>query len=112
MSFVNTAPNSFVGVTNTIPSGSASQLVGGTLFSSSVGKLPFYIQVVGSGGPLFVAYSNQPAGTGNFSAILKAASSTYGADGGTLFEEAYAGPVQVSGSVECRFIYWQNGRGG
>jgi hypothetical protein len=110
MSFVNTAPNPFAGVTNTIPSGGNSQIVGGTLFASSVGKLPFFIQVVGSGGPLFVAYSNQAAGTGNFSAILKPATSTYGADGGTLFEQAYTGPVQVSGSVECRFIYWQNGR--
>lgn len=110
MPFVNTIPSPFAGVTNNVPSGSNSQLVAGTLFQSSVGKLPFFIQVVGSGGPLFVSYSNQPASTGNFSTILKAASSTYGADGGILFEEAYAGPVTVSGAIECRFIYWQNGR--
>lgn len=110
MPFTNSTPNPYTIVSNQIYSGSANAAVGGILFPSSVGRLPFFIQVVGSGAPLYVAYNGAPAGTGNFSVVLKAATSTYGADGGTWLESAYAGPVTVSGAIECRFVAWQGGR--
>ncbi len=110
MPFTNSTPNPYAIVSNQIFTGNAVSAVGGVLFPSSVGRLPFFIQVVGSGAPLYVAYNGQPAGTGNFSVVLKPASATYGGDGGTLLETAYTGPVTVSGAADCRFVAWQGGR--
>ncbi len=110
MPFTNSTPNPYGIVSNQIFTGSATAALGGTLFASSVGKLPFFVQVVGTGGPLYLAYNSLPAGTGNFSVVLKPASATYGGDGGTLLETAYTGPVTCSGSADCRFVAWQGGR--
>ncbi len=110
MPFTNSVPNPYAIVSNQLFTGSAGGAVGGILFPSSVGKLPFYIQVIGSGGPLYVNYSNVIPSTGGFNIALKPASSTFAGDGGVLLETAYPGPVAVSGGIDCRFVAWQGGR--
>jgi hypothetical protein len=83
----------------------------GVCFPANAGRKAAYLQVIGSGGPLFVAYNSGPAGTGNFNVLLKpatvsAAFGPFGSDGGILVEQNYLGDISVSGSALCHFLAW------
>lgn len=108
MPFVSTSSRSFSTVSHSAPFGGTGYLGSISLFNQNAGRSEMFIQVVGSGSNLFVAFNAQPASHSNFNAILKAASDTYEADGGTLWERGYIGPVTVSGGIECRFIAWED----
>lgn len=102
----NVAPQ-FNSVSSSTPSGSASAITTGIALAQNLDRREFYIQVVGSGSPLYVAFNSNTAGTGNFNVLLKAASSTFGTDGGTLSNTSYQGPVSVSGDALCYFSIWE-----
>lgn len=111
MPFSFSTPNPYVTVTNAAVSGTMTAPITGVALPANAGRNAFYIQVVGSGGPLWVAFNSQMPNSGNVAVLLKAATTDFGADGGVLAGDGYAGDVCVSGTVGCRFIAWQNGRG-
>ncbi len=106
MAYASSYPN-YANI-NPVAAGSASAAVGGQIFGQNIGRSQLYIQVVGSGGPLYVSLSASPATTGNFHVALKPAAATFGGDGGVLSLQGFVGPVNVSGSVECRYVAWEN----
>lgn len=82
----------------------------GVCFPANAGRKAAYLQVIGSGGPLFVAYNSGPAGTNNFNVLLKPATVStafpQGSDGGVLVETNWQGDISVSGAPLCQFIAW------
>lgn len=104
---VTTYPATATTLSNYVPSGSASSLVTGTVLVSNPSRIAWGIQNVGSGSSLFVKLGSAPTSTGSFTWILRAASSDYGADGGTFTDSPamYRGDVSVSGST--RFSVWE-----
>lgn len=95
-------------VSATLPTGSMTSISAGLAFAANASRKEVYAQVIGSGGPLYIAFSNAAASQSNVNVLLKAASSDYGTDGGVWDSTTYQGPVSVSGAVGCRFILWQN----
>lgn len=95
-------------VSATLPTGSMTSITAGLAFAANASRKEVYAQVIGSGGPLFIAFSNAAASATNFNVLLKSASSDPGADGGSWVSNTYQGPISVSGTVGCRFIIWQN----
>lgn len=94
---------------NYVPSGGATAtLLTGNALLSNPSRIQSYIQVVGSGGPLFVKLGSAPASTGSFSFILKPATTDFGADGGIWSDPGfYKGDVSVSGGPGTRIICWE-----
>lgn len=100
--------SSYSTVSNSTVSGSMSVFTTGLALPSTSTRKEAYIQVVGSGSPLYLAFNTTVASQANFNVILKAASSDFGTDGGVWTSERYTGPVSVSGFIGCRFSAWQN----
>lgn len=97
---------SFASVSNSAISGSMATFTTGVLLANPY-RDRLYAQVVGSGGPLYIAYNGSPASATNFNVLLAAASTDIGTNGGVLTENNYTGPVSVSGFIGCRFILWE-----
>lgn len=95
-------------VSNTLPTGSMTAISAGLAFAANPGRKEVYAQVIGSGGPLYIAFSSAAASQTNVNVLLKPASSDFGQDGGIWDSTTYTGPVSISGAVGCRFILWQN----
>lgn len=96
---------------NYVPSGGGaivSAIVTGNIFAANPLRIQSYIQVIGSGGPLYVKFGDAPASTGSFSVLLKAATSDFGTDGGVWSDNGFwRGAVSVSGGIGTRFISWE-----
>lgn len=94
-------------------SGSMSTITTGLALAANPTRKSFYAQVIGSGGPLWLAYNNAAASSTNWHVALKAASSDQpairdpGMDGGNLSDSDFKGPVYVSGFIGCRFNIWE-----
>lgn len=82
----------------------------GVVFPANAGRKAAYLQVIGSGGPLYVSYNDGATSTTNFNVLLKPATVSaafpYGADGGVLVETNWTGPISVSGAPLCQFLAW------
>ncbi len=87
-------------------SGSAGAATTGVVLPANAGRKIAFIQVLGSGSPLYVAYNNRLPGQNNCDVLLKAASSDFGTDGGVLVENNYVGDISVSGAAGCTFSCW------
>lgn len=110
MPFTTSVTQSYSSISSSIPSGSATVMTTGVVFPADAGRKAAYLQVIGSGGPLYVSYGPGPAGTGNFNVLLKPATVSaafpFGADGGVLVETNWQGPISVSGAPLCQFLAW------
>lgn len=110
MPLVTSVSQPYSTISSSIPSGSATVMTTGVCFPADAGRKAAYLQVIGSGGPLFVAYNSGPAGTGNFNVLLKPATVSaafpFGADGGVLMETNWQGSISVSGAPLCHFLAW------
>ena len=96
---------------NYVPSGAGAAgaaIVTGNILLANPNRIQSYIQVIGSGGPLYVKFGDAPASTGSFSVLLKAATSDFGTDGGVWSDNGFwKGSVSVSGNIGTRFICWE-----
>lgn len=104
---VSVTNNEYSTVSNSTVSGSNSSITTGQALPSNAARNNLYIQVVGTGSPLYVAYGNTAASQTNFNVLLKADSAPYAGNGGVLTDDAYLGSVMVSGSAGCLFTIWQ-----
>lgn len=104
---VTTIPANATGTNNYVQSGSAGQtFLTGQILAANPARVQTYIQVIGSGSPLYVKLGAAPASQQSFSLILKAASSDFGTDGGTYSDNGFwKGIVSISGNT--RAICWE-----
>ncbi len=105
---VTANPPTYSTISNSTPSGSAGSVTTGVMLGNTPTRKEAYAQVIGSGGPVYIAFNGNAASTTNFNVILKAASSDPGADGGIWDNTSYTGPVSFSGGAGARWIVWQN----
>jgi len=106
MPYTSQSPIPFTSVSSPVLLGSAGAALTGAPFLTDQGRKTAYIQVVGSGSPLYVNYGSSPAGTGNFHVILKPSTSIFGGDGGVLVETQWKGDISISGSPLCYASVW------
>lgn len=95
---------------NYTPSGNGINpgILTGNVLLSNPNRIQSYIQVIGSGGPLYVKLGSAPASTGSFSVLLKAATSDFGTDGGVWSDNGFwKGDVSISGGLGTRIIAWE-----
>ena len=80
----------------------------GQLFAENPDRKVFYIQNVGTGGPIYVKYGPN-AYSNSFNIILKADTAIDAGGGGSIREDSYRGVVSVSGTtnVTHRYIFWE-----
>lgn len=104
---VTAYPPQFTTVSSSTISGSMSAATTGVALPSNTNRKEFYVQVIGSGSPLFLAFNGNSVSSTNLNVMLKAATSSYGADGGLLSNQTYQGPVCVSGGIGCLFTIWE-----
>lgn len=104
---VTTIPANATTTNNYSQSGSAGQtLLTGQILAANPARVQTYIQVIGSGGPLYVKLGAAPASQQSFSILLKPASSDFGQDGGIWSDNGFwKGIVSVSGTT--RVIAWE-----
>ncbi len=87
-------------------SGSMNSMTTGIALPANSQRRKLYVQVVGSGGPLFLGYGTAPS-TGAFNAVLAPATADFGVNGGVLSDSDFQGNVFVSGGIGVRFTIWQ-----
>lgn len=96
---------------NYVPSGAGAvgaTIVTGNIFQANPNRVQSYIQVIGSGGALYVKFGDAPASTGSFSVLLKPSTTDFGTDGGVWSDNGFwKGSISVSGGLGTRFICWE-----
>ena len=106
MPFTTTVPVPYATVSNRVVSGSMGAITAGIALPANPSRKRFYLQVVGSGGPLLVNLGGV-ASHQAFNLILAPATTDYGSDGGVMSDNEWQGAVGVSGGIGCRFIAWE-----
>lgn len=104
---VTAYPPQFSSVSTSVPSGSLSASTTGVALAANTVRKEFYIQAIGTGSPLYIAFNGNAVSPTNLNVVLKAASASYAGDGGLLSNTTYQGPVTVSGAIGCLFTVWE-----
>lgn len=105
---ITTIPANATVTNNYVQSGSATNttLLTGQILAANPARVQTYIQVIGSGGPLYVKLGAAPASQQSFSLILKAGSTDFSTDGGVWTDNGFwKGIVSISG--QTRAIFWE-----
>lgn len=108
-----TPPQPFSFLTTGALSGTTQTGLAGAVFTAGVilpsnpGRKGFFVQVVGTGGPLYLNYSATTPDVNNWHRVLAAATTMNGTNGGVLEEDKWQGPVACSGAAFVTFKVWE-----